>query len=588
MALLGEAQAFADPFRRRSARELILEQMARTDPAAAWALIEKWEDGNYRSHFLNAWARVDAEGAVRWAESRGEEGKSQVRDIMAGLLPDDVETFAKILPRLQPEQVATDRIEAAFRLLGADDPERAIALMQGITDTRKRHSAAATLAEGWARRDPQAAYAWALELGDPAQRESALRGVLGAWAETDPRGVAAKLDELSKDEAVTKDARGDSPVRAIVRAWAAIDPKAAAAWLRERDEQDGSGRFREMLNYEILSSRDQWDAAEVADLLRKPGEKLVTDEKANPLSHRMSFSTDGVNFDIMGPFGGYNSPLSNNQQYGSGSLGSEALRFEDPAAAFDALAKQPGDAPRQHVLHEAAAQWVDKDPAAALAKLKATTDDWLKLSLINALSQKAALTSDPALAAELAKAMPDQRRMSAAIHEVYRGIAQRDPDRALSLLQSEGVDEASKGTLASSLARQHASYDPAGALTWAAQQASESLQQAATQSAVSAWAATDSYEASEWLAQQPAGPLREAAVVGLVRQLSQNSPEDALAWAASLADPQQREAQQMNVVQNQVWRDLSKAKELAAGLALSEERRNSLQEMIQQREKQGN
>ena len=55
MTLLDESQTFADSFRRRSARTLVMEQMARTDPAAAWLLLETWEKGSYRNQFLQAW-----------------------------------------------------------------------------------------------------------------------------------------------------------------------------------------------------------------------------------------------------------------------------------------------------------------------------------------------------------------------------------------------------------------------------------------------------------------------------------------------------------------------------------------------------
>src|SRR5690606_33572960 len=145
------------------------------------------------------------------------------RDIVSGLVPDEAETFAKLLPRLTSEQVSTAQIETAFRLLGAENTPHALALMGGIADDATRRSATASLAEGWARHEAAAACACASALPDPAQRESALRGVFRAWAETDAQGVAAKLDELSKDEAVTNDVRGDSPVKAIVRALALQD-----------------------------------------------------------------------------------------------------------------------------------------------------------------------------------------------------------------------------------------------------------------------------------------------------------------------------------------------------------------------------
>ncbi len=592
MALLAEAQAFADAFRRRSLRTLVFEQMARVDPAGAWALLETWEKGGYRNQFLQAWAQVDAEGALTWAEGQGKDGVEFAREIVAGLVPDHMETFARILPRLKPDQIGKDKIGTAFRLLGAQDSAATLRLLEGLSGNGQQNFASSSLAEGWARRDAKAAYAWAKELTDPAQRESAQRGVFRAWAETDPKGTAARLDELTKDPAMAKAAAGDSPVRAVVRAWAAQDPKAAAAWLRQRAEAGDGTSFRQLLLSEILPMRNEWNAIELAELIRKPGEKLATGTgDATAMFNTSSGSGWGTDEDdsyreeTVGPFGGYNSPL--NPHADPFQMGASVTRIADPAKAFDELAKQPGDSSRQHVLHEVAAQWAEKDPKATLAKLQETTDPWLKLGLINALSNRARQTSDPQLAAEIDKAYPENSyRGKQTVGDIYRNMAQRDPARALALLDSD-LDVAGKTSIASALVTQQASYDPTGAVGWAAQQPDEAVRLAATRTALLSWAGADAYAASEWLAIQPAGSLREAAVQGLVQTLGRNSPDEALQWAGTLTNPQQRESAQVNVLLNLLHQDLAKAKELAAGLQLSGPQRSMMDQMIQSREKNG-
>lgn len=592
MALLDEAQAFADPFRRRSLRTLVFEQMARTDPAGALALLETWEKGGYRNPFLQAWAQVDAEGALTWAEGQGKEGVDFAREIIAGLVPDHMEAFAKILPRLKPDQIGKDRIGTAFRLLGAQDSAAALRLLEGLSGNGQQNFASSSLAEGWARRDAKAAYAWAKDLTDPAQRESALRGVFRAWAETDPKGTAARLDELTKDPAMAKAAAGDSPVRAVVRAWAAQDPKAAAAWLRQRaDEADGTS-FRQLLLSEILPMRNEWNAIELADLIRKPGEKLAAgtgDATAMFLTSSGSGwgadEDDSIREETVGPFGGFNSPL--NPHADPSQMGAAVVLITDPAQAFNELAKQPGDASRQNVLHEIAAQWAEKDPKATLAKLQETTDPWLKLGLINALSNRARRTNDPQLADEIAKAYPDNcYKGKQTVGDIYSNMAKRDPARAQALLDSD-LDVAGKTSIASALVTQQASYDPTGAVGWAAQQPDETVRFTATRTALLSWAGADAYAASEWLAVQPAGPLREAAVEGLVQTLGRNAPDEALQWAGTLTNPQQRESAQVNVLLNLLHQDFAKAKELAAGLPLSGPQRKMMDQMIQSREKNG-
>ena len=577
--LMEEAQTFSDSFRRRGAREMDLEQMARTDPLAAWAFVEKWEKGNYRNHLLSAWARVDAAGALSWAEGQGEAGAGYIKGIMVGLVPDDLEAFFTILPRLKPEQLDASQLATAFRFMASEDSARAMKLFEGIAPGKQQNAAASSLAEGWARRDTTGAYAWARAIADPAQRESALRGVFRAWAETDPQGVAAKLDELSKDSSL-EDVGGESPVRAVVRAWATKDPKATAAWLKGRPRGGNDDDFKQLFVAEIIPAQDTWAATDLADMLRKSDDKLVTKKNDQYL---MTFSVgngDGDYYEEYGDFTSRNSPLGN----GTIDELNQSLRLSDPAKAFDELSKQPGDASRQYVLEAVASQWVATDPKAALAKLQQTNDEWLKLGLINALSNKARETGDPAMAASVAKAFPESAgRGSDLVPGIYRRIAERDPARAQALLQSD-IDATSKSGIAQVLAEQQASYDPAGAIAWAAGQKEEALQTSATKSAMATWAQADAYAASEWLTAQPAGPLREAAVLGLVRAIQQNSPEDARRWAATLTNPQEREHEQMGVMINMVYRDLQKAKQLVAGLQLSDEKKTQLGRIIQCRE----
>jgi hypothetical protein len=342
-----------------------------------------------------------------------------------------------------------------------------------------------------------------------------------------------------------------------------------------------------LLQTEILPTRDEWNATEIADLIRKPGEKLVTEggDQNSPFNHTMSWSSgdDEESRHVVGQFGGYDSLLnSSDDPFQTGGV----VRIADPAQAFDDLAKQPGDAARQNVLHEIACQWAEQDPKAAMAKLQETTDPWLKLGLLNALSDRARQMKDPGLATEIAKNYPKSAMGEGTVEGIYGALARQDPTRARALLDSD-LDAGGKNSIASALATQQATYDPAGAVAWAAQQPDEKVRSGATVAAVSSWASADAYAASEWLTTQPAGPLREAAVRGLVQSLQENSPDEALQWAGTLTNPQQRESAQVSVLQNLLWQELARAKELAAGLPLSGPQRKMMDQMIQSREKNG-
>lgn len=576
--LLVESEREMDGYRRQALQELIAEQMARTDPVRAWDLLVAATGGLYTGELLSAWARIDPAAAMAWAEGR-ENADNFLGALIDGLGPDDVEAFAAILPRLKPDQLREDRLESVFRRLGAEDCERARSLLGKMPTGRARNAAASSMAEGWARGDAKASYAWAKDLADPAERESALRGVFRAWAETDPQGVAARLDELAKDEPQDDKghplACGESPVRAIVRAWAAQDPHAAAAWLQERPG-DGRALFNHIFSSEILPLRENWSAAEITEMARRPGEKVITDRKDQQYNIAMGWNDGQSSYHIIGEFGGPASLLGFSR-----TPDESAVRFEDPAKAVDELTRLPPDATRQHILQEVANQWATHDPAAAREKLRTTDDDLLKLSLINALSIAARHTLDLDLAREVAAALPpNSSHGNSALEMIYEEMARREPESAFALLAGD-LDPAGKAALAAKLAANQATYDPAGALAWAAQQPDEALQSAATRSAVSRWAEADAYAVSEWLAAQPAGTHREVAVVALVESLSDSAPEDALAWAASLTDRQKREDLQTSVVTRFAQEDPSRARRLLESARFSEQRRQSLLDQIE-------
>jgi len=576
--LLVESAQEPDAYRRQALHELIVEQMARTDPAGAWDLLVAATGGLYTGELLSAWARLDPAAAMAWAEGR-ENADHFLGALIDGLGPDDVDAFAAILPRLKPDQLREDRVESVFHRLGAEDSERGRSLLSEMPAGRARNAAASAMAEGWARGDAKASYAWAKDLTDPAERESALRGVFRAWAETDPQGVASRLDELAKDDPKDEKgnplARGDSPVRAIVRAWAAQDPHAAAVWLRERSG-DGRDSFNDIFRNEILSLRENWSVAEITEMARRPGEKVITDRKDQQYSSSRGWSDGHSSYQIIGEFGGPMSLLGVSR-----TPGESAVRFEDPAKAFDELTRLPPDATRQHILQEVANQWATHDPAAAREKLRTTDDDLLKLSLINALSIVARHTLDLDLAAEVAAALPpNSAHGPSALHFIYSEMALREPERAYAMLAGD-LDPARKAALAAELAANHATYDPAGAIAWAAQQPDEALQSAATRSAVTSWAQADAYAVSEWLAAQPAGTHREVAVEALVESLSDSAPEDALAWAGSLTDRQKREDMQATVVMSFAHEDSSRARHLLESVPFSDQRRQSLLDQIE-------
>lgn len=571
-----------DPLRQRAMQEVVVEHMTRMDPLGTWAVLEKMKLESLRPLFLGAWARADAAAAVDWVETQGAETQNLMKNLVDGLLPDDLAALATIWPRLAPGSVTDAAAAGLFRRLAATDPGTARALLAGMPAGTSRNVGTSAFAEGWAREQTEAAYAWAKDLEDPAERESALRGVLRAWAEKDPQTVAARMDELAKDELRDKNgqplAQGESPVRAVVRAWAAQDPLAAAAWLRQRPSE-GRDEFRELFSKEILPLRADWSVAEISEMMRRPGEKDVSDMADKLFQGASSTGYGDRSFSVSGPWG-MDSPLGSEHFLG----GPPPVRFEDPGAAYTELTHQPPDATRQHLLQEVARQWAEKDPQAASERLQQTKDPLLSLSLTNALASLAKNTLNLELVQDIAAAHPEAAlRSFVGVNDVYEELVRREPERAQALLETD-LSDFQRSQLVQRLVSDRASYDPEGAVAWAQQQPNDDLRNSALTNAVRTWAGADAYAASEWLAAQPPGTARDPAVRALVDVLSESSPDEALAWAAAISDAEARDQEAGNVIRRMIWRDPERARELLESAAVSDRLRQDLTKRLERRQ----
>ncbi len=576
--MINEVNAIPDAFRRRWVRDLVMERMARLNPQALVQFSAIWYGGDYKHYFIAAWGRVDAQAAVTWAQAQGKEAKTFTYELVKNMVPDQLDDFLRILPQLQPEQLPSEQATLAFRLLGERDATEAVKAAGLIPAGGKQNTALNAAAEGWARRDPTAAWEWAQALESPAARESALRGVLSAWCERDPAGAAAKFAELPGREIPGEDGKdlvkGNSPLQAITRAWATLDAKAAAAWLRSLPGAE-DGQFSDLLRSQILPTRDVWDAVELTEIIRKPGGDALPEDWKQLFSSTSSWWDGERSHSTVGQWGGNHSPLS--------SQGKSQFAVENPATAFEAVAKLPADGSRQHMLQEVADQWVKIDPQAALGRLKETSDPALKLSLMNALMNEGDLSGDFTLVAAAAEATPEgvPRHRFSNQYDAYTRLATTDPERALAMLQGDAPKEA-RTALASALAERQARYDPEGAMQWAAQQPDD-WRNDATHSAMQAWAVADAFAASEWLAAQPPGAARDAAVAGLVSQLTQTSPEDAIEWTKAFSDPKMQELRQTNIISNLIYQNPRLARRLLETATLPDSVKADLQARIIQR-----
>jgi hypothetical protein len=315
-------------------------------------------------------------------------------------------------------------------------------------------------------------------------------------------------------------------------------------------------------------------------MMRKPGEMDVSDMADKLFQGASGTGYGDRSFSVSGPWG-MNSPLGSDHLLG----GPPPVRFEDPGAAYAELTRQPPDATRQHLLQEAARQWVEKDPQAARAQLQQTKDPLLSLSLINALASLAKNTLDLELVQDIADMHPDAAMRSYfGLDDAYEELVRREPERARALLETD-LSDFQRARLVEKLVSDQAMYDPVGAATWALQQPNEDLRNSALSSAVRAWADADAYAASEWLAAQPPGAGRDPAVKALVGVLSDSSPDEALAWAGAMSDTAARDEEMGHVIRRMIWRDPERGRELLEAAAVSDRLRQDLTKMLERQER---
>ncbi len=231
-ALTAEANT---PARNRQLAAFI-EEIARTDPQRALALAHTMEDWRLRAMLRNAalrgWAENSPDEAATWALNAPE---NERREIVEALLqgaarhPDEAVRVARHLCASDPalgtdygqytitalaDQGAFDAamrfstemgvekhpflLKSTFFQWARNQPERALAELEKISDPAARNLARTEAIAGWAWADARAVAEFAMQLPSGVDRSQMLAEALPLWVERDPQGASEWIAQAGR------------------------------------------------------------------------------------------------------------------------------------------------------------------------------------------------------------------------------------------------------------------------------------------------------------------------------------------------------------------------------------------------------
>ena len=511
---------------------ILWERWAAFDPLAALTFSKKMGDDDWRMVrvVFRTWSVAAPDEARAWVEAQppGNERSGFAFALVAAVGRSNPATAVEIAVRLNVVGGDNWQINDIFRQWAAQAPTAAASAALALPAGEARTNALGHVVRGWAEKDPAAAYAWAKSFGEHAgTRRELIKQTLEAWLKTDP--AAAQAHILALPPGAERNAALRS---ALGRLHGAHELSSALALLAELP----AGHTRSSAVQDLVLNSEAAGDPQFAQQLYEMTPVGSRRDIVSDIAHRMA--------------------------------------EKDVPTAMQWAAALPEGEPRQDARRSVARTWAEKDPRAALDwvlkndppsvnidTLKTPFSKWTQSAPNDAFQWAMALP---------AGATPDALRATAVV-----GIAQRDPQRALAVLQELSPLAQQRGAfeLAATLVRN----DPESAAAVVTQLPEGKTRQQAVAHVADQWAQADPDAVAAWLDRLPAGAERDAAVSSFVFRATDADPEGALVWAATITDQTRREAQIGGVAQSWLRNDPAAARRwLAQTNQLTPERKAQL------------
>ena len=249
---------------------MMIQKWGEADPPAAAQFFEQHPEKGMSFtltgySLARNWAASDPAAAIAWASQHpgGPIGGSALSGAISGWWQKDHAAAEAYGLSHANDPDAMQYIAALITPIVHDNPQRALAWVDQLSNNATRKQAESMLAGMWAVNDPVAASQWAAGL--PNDRSStALSSIMSFWAQTDPDAASQWLGTVngtvrdnaigafssglvSKDPATALkwvDTIGDATIRdralqQMVSQWFALDPVTLKSWIRNSSLSDG-------------------------------------------------------------------------------------------------------------------------------------------------------------------------------------------------------------------------------------------------------------------------------------------------------------------------------------------------------------
>ena len=569
-AALRTAMQTKDLWGRLSASSAVLEQMARTSPAAAVAAAEKFPPGYLRRNLI-----------ANLASSVAQRDGPAALDILQRM-------------KVPPNDWAWGQMVGVW---ANHDPAGAAAQLLTLPRQTALNSVD-SLAAAWAKRDPAAAMTWAQALTDPALRRSALSNTISTIAQSDPQQATALAN--AQPAVDRRELLGG-----IARSMAQTDGPGAIAWAQAiADPQE-----RQRCLWAVAQGAgfaDSTTAREAVNLL-PPGalRNRALDDLAGSLAWSDPLAARDwaltlkpaeqalVMRDIVGRLAGADleaaekladslPPAGDNQWAWRSIAGQKALK--DPAAALTWAGALETEQARLSATGAVFSQWAGHSPDKAAAALAGITDANVRRSATEQLAQAWANRS-PAEATQWAESLTGEDRITA-LAAVWNASATDDPRAAGTSLAAAAASAGSAtatdklAASAATIAAAWAGQSPTDAAAWATNLPDGKIREDALGQVAGEWAAYDPAGVSEWINGLPHDRSRDAAIGQLVNRIVKTDPESAFTWAASVGNAE-KQAETLKAAAT-AWKAINPEAARAAvqNAALPEDARARLMEAI--------
>ncbi len=216
---------------------LLLNAWAKVNPEGALAYAKENTKSSFASvTILSAWAGYSPDAAIQWVKlnHEGDKANPYLVGIIKGIASSNPERATDILQDLPFGRERGEALRAILPHVSKLGTEKAIAWLATIKDEKLRAGATATLASSLAKKDPQATADWLKTLSADTLKASA-GSVAKAWAEQD----------LDKAVEWTNSLEGQTRTNAasqMMRQFVSSDPNKAATWMKTMSADPGYER----------------------------------------------------------------------------------------------------------------------------------------------------------------------------------------------------------------------------------------------------------------------------------------------------------------------------------------------------------